>query len=42
MEAIKKKLAAFKDERDSAVEKAEEYEQRQKEAVSALETVTIT
>jgi hypothetical protein len=24
------------------VEKAEEYEQRQKEAVSALETVTIT
>ena len=41
MEGIKKKLATLKDERDKAVEKAEEAELKRKEAEVKLDEVTL-
>lgn len=40
MEAIKKKLAALKDEKEAAIERAEEAEQQKKEAEAKNEQVS--
>ena len=41
MEAIKKKLATLKDEKEKALEKAEDAEAQKKEAVERAESVSM-
>ena len=40
MEQIKKKLATLKEEKENAIEKADEAEQKRKEAEAKAETVS--